>query len=87
MDDEVLYGSNNSAQSYLARPAELRDECFELIQASNSLRLQDIKENMSKFKFQMDSVKKPNLRYDFNEIDLFSWRAHLQQLYLIDDVI
>ena len=41
-DDEVIYGSNKSTQSYLARPAELRDECFEIVQESESQRHQEI---------------------------------------------
>ena len=42
LDDEVIYGSNKSTQSHLARPAELRDECFELVQESESQRHQEI---------------------------------------------
>ena len=43
MDDEVLYGSNKSAHSYLARPASLRDECLDPVQHSSSQRRQEIK--------------------------------------------
>ena len=31
LDDEVLYGSNGDTNSYLARPAQLRNECLELV--------------------------------------------------------